>query len=358
MMGAAGFEPATAHRDSQPDGNMIKLKPMSPSKAVSQYLTQRERGAAEATVRSHQSRLKFFEKWCDYEGIDNLNELTGRDLHTYRLWRRDDGDLSRASEKTQMDTLRVFIRWCESIEAVREDLSQAVQSPTLTKDDARNGYIPTDRAEAILSHLEQYDYASNLHCYAVLLWHCGFRVGATRALDLDDVDQEEKYIDLTHRPDTGTPIKGGKDGERYVAINDDAAQVIRDYIEMNRKDAQDVYKREPLITTRYGRPHIETLRKRSYGLTRPCEIGKACPHGKSPDKCDAARDQSKAYECPSSKSPHPWRRGAITHWLSKDVPAEIVSDRFSVGVDVIDKHYDERSKFGKMEQRRDYLDEL
>jgi hypothetical protein len=44
-------------------------------------------------------------------GIDNLRGLTSRRLHEYRLWRRNVGELSPASEKTRMDTVRVFIRW-------------------------------------------------------------------------------------------------------------------------------------------------------------------------------------------------------------------------------------------------------
>ena len=337
---------------------MSETKPMSPSEGVSQYLTQKERGAAKTTVQSHKSRLQFFEQWCDQQGIDNLNDLTGRDLHAYRLWRRDDGDLSAASEKTQMDTLRVFMKWAESVEAVTPDLHEAVVSPRLTKDDARTELVPADTARDILEHLERYEYASMNHAFAQLLWHCGFRVGACRALDVDDVDLDDQHIHVHHRPDTGTRIKGAKDGERYLAIDDETTRVLRDYIKANREDVEDEHGRRPLLTTVHGRPHTETLRKKSYGLTRPCAIGTKCPHERDPDECEAARDQSKAYDCPSSKSPHPWRRGAITHWLSQDVPADIVSDRFSVGRDVLDKHYDERSEFGKMEQRRDYLNDI
>lgn len=331
---------------------------MSPEEGVSQYLLQRERGAAESTVRSHRSRLQHFLRWCDNESIDNLNDLTGRDMHLYRLWRRDDGDLATATEKTQMDTLRVFIRFCETIDAVQADLSEAVVSPTLSDDDARTEMVPKETAHEILAYLERYEYASLEHVYATLLWTCGFRVGAVRSLDVDDVDLDDQHIHLHHRPETGTRIKGAKGGERFVAINEDATRVLRDYIETTRREVEDEYGRDPLLTTVHGRPHIETLRKKSYAITRPCEIGKTCPHDRDPDECDAAGSQPKAYGCPSSKSPHPWRRGSITHWLSQDVPADIVSDRFSVGRDVIDKHYDERSKFGRMEQWRDYLNEI
>jgi hypothetical protein len=70
-----------------------------------------------------------------------MNDLTGRKFHEYRIWRRNDGDLNRVSERTQMQTVSVFIRWCESIEAVPADLATKVQSPTLGKtEDVRDAW--------------------------------------------------------------------------------------------------------------------------------------------------------------------------------------------------------------------------
>ena len=56
-------------------------------------------------------------------------------LHRFRLWRREDGDLAPASEKTQMDTVRVFVKWIGAIDAVEPNLQTKVRSPTLTGDD-------------------------------------------------------------------------------------------------------------------------------------------------------------------------------------------------------------------------------
>lgn len=53
--------------------------------------------------------------------------------------------------------------------------------------------------------------------------------------------------------------------------------------------------------------------------------------------------------------PTPIRRGAITYHLVNGTPKEVVQDRMNVSGKILDKHYDERSKKEKMENRSRYL---
>ncbi|SNR67689.1 hypothetical protein SAMN06266787_1106 [Halorubrum ezzemoulense] len=55
-----------------------------------------------------------------------------------------------------------------------------------------------------------------------------------------------------------------------------------------------------------------------------------------------------AFDCPSSVSPHAFRRGGITHHLNSDVPKEVVGDRAIVTAGVFDEHYDRLSQYEKM----------
>ncbi|MFP8957656.1 tyrosine-type recombinase/integrase [Natrialbaceae archaeon A-CW3] len=336
----------------------MSLEPIDPDHALELYLTDRENSVTQATIYSHRSRLGHFVRWCNAEEIENLNELSGRQLHEFRIWRRAEGDLAPASEKTQMDTLRVFIKWLESIDGVEQDLHTKVLSPTLTgTDNIRSVMLDTDRAEQILEYLRKYEYASRPHVALELMWHTMLRVGAIHALDCADYDPGNQALEVIHRPETGTPIKNGETGERFVALSEPVCKVLDDWIEQQRPAVTDEYGREPLVTTSEGRAHTTTLRGDCYRYTRPCVLTRECPHGREIEECSAT-DYDGASECPSSVSPHALRRGGITHALSNDWPMKAVGDRANVSESVLEMHYDSRSEEEKMEQRREYLDDL
>ncbi|WP_152040692.1 hypothetical protein [Salinigranum salinum] len=63
-----------------------ELEPLDPKTAVEMYLQERRTELSDASIQAHNYRLRHFIRWCDEQDIDNLNELTGRLLHQYRLW--------------------------------------------------------------------------------------------------------------------------------------------------------------------------------------------------------------------------------------------------------------------------------
>jgi len=331
------------------------LQPMAPEAGVDLYLDHRREEVRDKTLQSHRYRLEQFVKWCEEEGHTNLNDLTGRDLHAFRVWRREEGDLKPVSLQSHMCTLRVFLEFCESIDAVPEGLRSKVMLPSVPEEDQKsNTTLDYELADEILDHLNKYQYASREHVIFAVLWRTGMRSGGLRALDVDDYNREDMALDVRHRPDTDTPIKNGERGERMVALDDRLAQLLDDYLAGPRHDTPDEYGRDPLISTRKGRASTSTIRDTLYRLTRPCIHGWECPHDRDPDDCEATTFD-KASTCPSSRSPHDVRSGAITAHLLDDVPVEIVSDRMDVSQKVLDRHYDRRSKREKMQQRRRFL---
>lgn len=333
----------------------MTLEPIEPDTAVEMYLADKQNELAEASLKAHKYRIGHFVRWCDTKDITNLNNITGRKLHEYRLWRREEGDLNKVTEKTQMDTIRVFVRWLESVDAVEQDLSEKVRSPSITPDEnSRDVMLDTERANRVLSYLERYQYCSIEHVALSLMWHTMMRVGGVHALDVEDFDSEDWYIEVRHRPETGTPIKNKGDGERLVAISEKLCDLLDDWIGNRRPDVTDDCGRSPLIATSSGRAHKGTLRTYVYRWSRPCVYDQECPHDRDPNACEAV-DNGTPSKCPSSVSPHAIRRGSITYNLNNEMPDKVVSDRANVSPKVIEQHYDRRTEREKMEQRRDFL---
>lgn len=65
--------------------NESDLEPIAPSEAVDLYIDYKETNCANSTVRSARYRLKPFVEWCEQNGIENLNDITGRDAHRFRM---------------------------------------------------------------------------------------------------------------------------------------------------------------------------------------------------------------------------------------------------------------------------------
>ncbi|AGB16629.1 site-specific recombinase XerD [Halovivax ruber XH-70] len=356
---------------------MSELEPLSPLEALELWLERLQSTRSEATIESYRYRMQSFVEWCDEEEIDNLNDLTSRDVFRYDSERRSEG-LSPATLKTQLGTLKLFLEFCDRLEAVPEGLYEKVEVPTVELAERVNDeLVRAERAEQILEDLELYDRASRRHAIFAIAWHCGCRLGGLRALDLedcffepsdldrlrhqDDIDHEAlEEVDLPflyfrHRPETDTPLKNKKQGERPVALSDDVASLIKSYIQVKRAKRSDGDRR-PLFTTEKGdnaRVSKSSIRRDIYILTQPCRYG-TCPHNRDEENCEALKHGHEA-RCPSSRSPHPIRTGAITHMRDEGWPPEVVAERVNATPEVIRAHYDHPDPIRRMQSRRSFL---
>lgn len=346
------------------------LDPIAPVDAVEMFHDAMQDEHAESTQRSAKHRLRAFLQFCDEHEIHNLNELTGRDLFRYRTWRREghgDGreEIKLVTLKSQLATLRRFLRFAANIDAVPPELYEQLSLPTMTNgEDVSESTLKPERAIEILDWLENAQPGTRNHIIVLLLWRTGARTGAVRGLDLRDLDLDGNHprvsgpaIQFVHRPETGTPLKNQDDGTRWNRISENTARFLENYIEYHRHDVTDDYGRNPLITTEYGRIAGNTIRTSLYRVTRPCWRGEGCPHDRNIDECEATHlDQ--ASKCPSSRSPHDLRSGRVTYYRREDVPRRVVKDRLNASEDILDRHYDRRSDREQAEQRSDYLPDI
>ncbi|WP_306055407.1 tyrosine-type recombinase/integrase [Natronococcus wangiae] len=341
--------------NTTPDTTDSNLEPISPEDARDLYLESRTDELAARSLELHEKHLDEFVSWCEDNGIENVNEIAGRTVHRFRLDIKT--EFAQSTLSIYLSTIRQFVRFCESIDAVSTGTTEKIVLPTRERK-TRTEMLEPEEATTILSYLRKYHYASRTHALMALLWHTGIRTGTVQSLDVNDLDTDRDRLRIRHRPETDTPLKNGNSAERYVALSPEVTEVLADYVAENRHEVTDEYGRDPLFTTKRGRPAKNSIRRNIYAATRPCTTGRECPHRKDPATCEAAQRTNTAAKCPSTVSGHPVRRGAITHFLRQDVPEKVVSDRMNVSQDVLDKHYDQRTEDEKAEQRRAYLSNL
>lgn len=321
-------------------------------------------GYTPGTQANYASVLRYLSNWCLVEEIENLNDLTARQLLEYRTWRQHDAtpkgrSLKKSSLKSQMDKVRVFVRFCERINVVRPGLHQAITAIRLTDGEGvRRTILSSKRASEILGYQSTHVRCSRDHVTWVLLTATGARVGGIHSLDVEDVIHvdERPALRFRHRPDSDTRLKNGNKSERVVGISEETLAVIEEYIEQVRRDTTDAHGRNPLLSSKAGRLSKSTTRKYVYKWTRPCAIGQPCPHGRTREDCIATKSGSESL-CPSSQSAHTIRKGYLTHQLNSLIDPVHLTGRCDVSIEVLRKHYDMRTEQEEMIVRRRAFDE-
>lgn len=344
----------------------MSLQPIDPVEAVERYLKRRKPEIGSNTVDEYQRKLDHFIEFCSRREIENLNELDGRTIDDYRVWRREEStekvdSLGSKTMRDEMYLFRAFLSYLESIEGVYSGLSDKVTIPELSdREGVRDVELPPERVQQILDYLETYKYGHREH--VVWLLHCrtGRRPGDIHSLDVDDFndDGEKPYLTLRHRPDQATQLKNDGKSEGEIPLSEQEGAVIRDYIENRRRKQTDEFGRRPLFTSSYGRLSTSTMRKYFYKWSRPCKITGDCPHDREIEECVAMESNDQASKCPSSEAPYSTRHGYITDLRRAGVPKSVVSERCDVSEAVLDKHYDERTDGDRRKLQREILEKI
>jgi site-specific recombinase XerD len=357
------------------------LEPLSPREAMVMWLDRQRSEKADETVQSYRYRIEQFVDWCDEQGVTNLNELSTRDIYSFDSECRAD-QLSKSTLKSRFGTVKRFLGFCQDFQAVPESVVEAVEVPSLSKNERVNvEKLSRTRAEEILENLGRYRHASREHALFYTAWHTTARLGSLRALDVGDcflsdddlgrlrhypeiddpefeqIREEVRTPFLYFRHREATPLKNKHEGQRPVAISEDLARVIRGYINVNRIDTLDRHDRPPLFSTERGERRMSksAIRRVVNIITQPCRFGQECPHGRELDECEA-REHSYEGRCPSSRSPHRIRTGAITDHRDRGWPPEVLAERANATPEVIRQHYDHPQQLRRMESRRQFLD--
>ena len=267
--------------------NADSLVSIMPQDALSEYLEANPENNLASTMRSHKSRLIHFVQWCkEVEGIENLNDITNRDLEAFKQHQVDCGYAPRTLE-SQLETLGVFLRFCRRQNYVVSEVPYMVPDVDIPAEaEARDRLVKRERAEQLVEYLATFHYASREHIVWLLLAETGIRICSLVALDLQDFqppsNDDDGYLDLRHRPTTGTRLKNGTKSERQVALAPATCEALSDYLAHQRADVLDEFDREPLLSTPNGRIAPATIRTYVNKWTAPCAVGDGCPHSRDP----------------------------------------------------------------------------
>lgn len=335
----------------------------SPRRAAQRYLKRRRADSADSTVYSLKYRLKLFVEWLEGIRIGEIGQLAPLDLDEYYDLRS--GKVKPVTLSNEMKSIRGFLQYLEDLGAVDDGLSDSVRIPDLDPEDNTNevSLRPSDALELIRWFRDSDKRGTRQHAWLELAWFTGARMGSIRALDLRDFNRSEAFVEFHHRPDTDTPLKNKRAGERPVALPVKTAAVVGEYIRNYRRDVTDDFGRQPLLATVQGRPAKGTTRTWSYLSTQPC-LSQDCPHNRNRESCEWV-SRPKASKCPSSRSPHRVRSGSITYQLNRGIPPAVVAARVNASVEVIEDHYDVATREARwnryrerMASRRKFIDLL
>lgn len=329
---------------------------LEPDTAVEQYLESRV-DAAPTTVDKHEYRLRKFLAFTEEQDLDDMTELAGKHVEQFRQDRLADDATNLVTTEQCLHTFRVFLRYCERIEAVDQGLADKVIIPNVSSQQkAREVHLSHERAEQITDYLCKYEWASIQHIVWHLTYHTGMRRSALYALDKGDWRSDERVLLVRHRDNT--PLKLREEGERNLSITDDRlASAIDDYLADVRPDVEDEWGREPFFASEQGRYHYQSLQKVFYKVTRPCYFADTCPMDRDMDECEGT-EYGGYSKCPESVSSHPIRRSAIHHHLNEGVPKTVCSERMAVSESTLTQHYDARDEEEKRQARQDFLDSV
>ena len=103
------------------------LEPLAPQEALDWYLQHRRDSLRTATRRKHQSALGAFVEWTDEVGIDDMNDIGGRQLMEFKTWRKTESDLTVVSLNGNLAILQRFLRFCENVDAVPAGVADRVR---------------------------------------------------------------------------------------------------------------------------------------------------------------------------------------------------------------------------------------
>lgn len=326
---------------------------LSISKAIDRFIARNRPNWKGETARTYRKSLDTFEQYADDEDVESLAELERWNLGHYTDWLLEhDRDYARVTVQSKQKQARRWVKWLESQGFVDPGLHLAIEPLKLDdQEQTSSDILPPDELRDILAWYRESGRwrGTRRHALLEVVAHIGARRSGLRSLDVDDWHPEERTLTFRNRPERGTRLKEGQQHERKVVLSEAPAEVLEEFVDWERVEQHDRHGRQPLFASQQGRPTKSTITNWMYQATIPC-LRQECPHNKRRHHCEWT-EQTEASKCPSTKSPHPVRRGSITWQLNIGRDAEDVAARAATTPGVIRRYYDKPDLDAELRRR-------
>ena len=308
--------------------------------AVDRFIARNRPNWKGETARTYRKSLDTFESYADADGLETLSDLERWNVGGYTdfLLGRD---YARVTVQSKQKQARRWVKWLEAQGLAPIGLHLAIEPLRLDDQEQTSSQIlpPNDLRDLLAWYRNApRERGTRQHALLEVLAHVGARRSGIRSLDVDDWDPDARTLAFLNRQESGTRLKNGNRHERKVVLSERPAEVLTDYVTRNRAEKRDKNGRRPLFSSRQGRPAKSTITNWTYQATTPC-LWEECPHSRTRHRCGWT-DQTEASKCPSTKSPHPVRRGSITWQLNIGREPEDVAARAATTPQVIRRYYD------------------
>lgn len=326
----------------------------SPEDAVNEYIVDRQGQRQRTMLKRDKGHLSVFVNWCDKHNIESLADLQPEHLTTYCASRREHHGLTRATLKHSRNSLQRFLRWAAKQQYCPRSLLGHIRDVDIDGSTKRHDhYLLPKYGDQIVKHLRNNNHGSEKHAMVEIGWSTGFRTSTIRSLDVDDIHDDENYIELEHRPETGTPLKRGSESERRVTIPEQATRAIQGWItNPNRPDGTDNYDRRPLFPALHGRRQQSSIGK----ILRlwPCQyLDVTSVNMESTESFDAESHSAVARDCPPSVSPQTLRKSVAIKHLNKGIAIQEIASRMDCSEEVLREWYGQFNEAAEMEHCQD-----
>lgn len=311
------------------------------AEAIDLFITRNRPDWKGETARTYRKSLDTFETFAADEELETLADLEMWKIGQYTDWLVQE-DYARVTVQSKQKQARRWLKWLESQGYLRVGAHLAIEPLKLEDSEQTSSDIlkPDTLREFLSFYRDSVKWrATRRHALLEIIGHTGARRSCVRALDIGDYDPDARTLTFYNRPESDTRLKRGDSHQRKVILSETPNEILHEYTERERFEKHDDNGRRPLFASRQGRPRKSSITNWLYQATLPC-LMQECPHGRQRHTCQWTT-QTDASKCPSSKSPHPIRRGSITWQLNIGRSINDVADRAATTPDVIRRYYDQ-----------------